>query len=203
MKAPSLPPAASNGQSAGERNLSMPTRPRALRSVRRPPRPRAPLRPKISRTSAPREDAASRSPPASSADLFEDLDGAFEEAGDHAAQRPEFGGFLLGPVLPLPIDSVTTGTVGWARHLTQRPPADAGGIGSFYLLVVPASSAPGSRLPAEPPLRGLCWQDFSVVETLGQRPTLLLLGRTVDQRQEKAVDHFARALLEALREELE
>ncbi|HKS59863.1 MAG TPA: hypothetical protein VJS68_03695 [Thermoplasmata archaeon] len=180
----------------------MPTRKRRKRS---PSAPNPPRRSDPGARSETKSAAGIRPavlPPPSPSELFEEVGATFEEVTNHVGHRPEFTGLSWGPVLPLPIDAVASATLGWSRIVTHRSGGTAAILGTIYLLLLPRQPSGRSPMPAEPPLRGRCWEDFSVVELLESDPSpRLLLARPSYPASAPRLDSVCRAIREEFREE--
>jgi hypothetical protein len=154
--------------------------PRVRRAARRAPRRRAP-----SRSGTPRR-APGPSRVKALFDLAEDAQARFDEASQHASQAPGFEHLELETVLPLGLDRLPAGSVGWARrvHLPSEAtgPADPNGHGThagwLYLVVRPRSADPLLGPPAPPPLRDRAWEGFVFLEECRRIPRSVLAAES-------------------------
>ncbi|MCI4330836.1 MAG: hypothetical protein L3K19_03180 [Thermoplasmata archaeon] len=69
----------------------------------------------------------------------------FDEAGLHVAERREFTGFRIGPVLDIPSGFASPGTIGWRRRIDWSPkPVGGAPVGEpdawLHLLILPRLS---------------------------------------------------------------
>jgi hypothetical protein len=118
-------------------------------------------------------------------DLAEDAQARFDEASQHAAQAPGFEHLELEVVLPLGIDRLPAGSVGWARRVRLSEatgPSDPNGHGThagwLYLVVRPLSADPHLGPPAPPPLTDRAWEGFAFLEECRRIPRSVLAAES-------------------------
>ncbi|MCI4360240.1 MAG: hypothetical protein L3J91_00895 [Thermoplasmata archaeon] len=85
-------------------------------------------------------------------DLAEEAEERFDEACEHARQRPAFAGMVLGPSLPAPMGRLRAGRLAWSRSV-EGP----GGRAELYYVLDPVAST-SRRGAGELPLVDLARQ---------------------------------------------
>jgi hypothetical protein len=156
---------------------------------------------RTTRRPGPRSSRVARSPTAPPAPVrreqFETLRSDFDEAALHVAQRREFTGFRIGPVLDVRMGEVPPGTVGWRRRVEWSPSRGARAAPDgepdawLFLLVVPSSgsTSDGAELatPPEP-------NAFESRTRCGTSPPSLLVARAQSEVGGALLKRFADAV---------
>jgi hypothetical protein len=141
--------------------------------------------------------------PTSLRDATEDLGDVLEESVRHLLLSEAPPGWSAGPVRAVPFAEITPGTLGWevaiGRSGSDRPNAP---VGDVFLFILPRTGPDVDR-PADPPLVGRRWDEFSSSTYHPGPPRLLLLTRAAAGGPADALGAWGATLLREVAGELE